>query len=160
MERQQRSNRLCPSRPALLDAPVRPSQPSSRGGAPQQRSAAGATPQTTSAASTRSIGTVAILGSGIFIGGSASLQIGSRYFLAKVGTKLHVLGPIHISPSAVAARVTLADIEAATVLADRLLINGRAGTNVSLAFSSVTVEPDVDLERQLLAPTRRRAVAT
>jgi len=119
-----------------------------------------ATPEATPAPVSRSIGTVAILGSGIFIGGSASLQIGSRYFLAKVGTKLHVLGPIHISPSAVAARITLADVEAATVLADRLLINGRAGTNVSLAFSSVTVEPDVDLERQLLAPTRRRAVAT
>jgi hypothetical protein len=118
-----------------------------------------ATPQPAPPAPSRSIGTVAILGSAIFIGGSASLQIGSRYFLARVGTKLHVLGPIHISPSAVAARITLADIEAA-VLADRLLITGRAGTNLSLAFSSVAVEPDVDLERQLMAPTRRRAVAT
>jgi hypothetical protein len=117
------------------------------------------TPQPTPAAASRSSGTVAILGSAIFIGGSASLQIGSRYFLAKVGTKLHVLGPIHISPSAVAARITLADVEA-TVLADRLLITGRAGTKLSLAFSSVAVEPDVDLEQQLLAPTRRRAVAT
>ena len=117
------------------------------------------TPQAAPAASSRSSGTVAILGSAIFIGGSASLQIGSRYLLAKVGAKLHVLGPIHISPSAVAARVTLADIEA-TVLADQLLITGRSGRNLSLAFSSVAVEPDVDLERQLLAPTRRRAVAT
>ena len=117
------------------------------------------TPQPTPAASSRATGTVAILGSAIFIGGSASLQIGSRYLLAKVGNKLHVLGPIHISPSAVAARITLADVEA-TVLADRLLITGRAGTKLSLAFSSVAVEPDVDLEQQLLAPTRRRAVAT
>ena len=117
------------------------------------------TPQTTPAAPSRSSGTVAILGSAIFIGGSASLQIGSRYFLARVGNKLHVLGPIHISPSAVAARITLADVEAA-VLADRLLITGRAGTTLSLAFSSVAVEPDVDLERQLMAPTKRRAMAT
>ena len=117
------------------------------------------TPQANPAASSRSSGTVAILGSGIFIGGSASLQIGSRYLLAKVGSKLHVLGPIHISPSAVAARITLADIEA-TVLADQLLLNGRGGTNLSVAFSSVAVEPGVDLEQQLLAPTRRRAVAT
>ena len=55
-----------------------------------------------------------------------SLQIGSRYFLARVGTKLNLLGPIHISPSAVAASVTLADAEVA-VLADRLLITGRQG---------------------------------
>ena len=32
------------------------------------------------------------LGSGVFIGGSESLQIGSRYLLARVGSELHVLG--------------------------------------------------------------------
>ena len=107
----------------------------------------------------RSSPTVAILGSGIFMGGNASLQIGSRYLLAKVGPKLHLLGPIHVSPSAIAARVTLADAEA-TVLADRLLITGRGGSELSLVFSSVVAEPGVDLEEQLVVPTTRRAVAT
>lgn len=115
-----------------------------------------ATPE---AAAASSSGTVAILGSGLFMGGNASLQIGSRYLLAKVGPKLHLLGPIHISPSAIAARVTLADAEA-TVLADRLVITGRAGSDLSLVFSGVVAAPGVDLEEQLAAPTRPRAVAT
>ena len=93
------------------------------------------------------------------MGGNAALQIGSRYLFARVGTKLHLLGPIHISPSAVAARVTLADVEVA-VLSDRLLITGRAGSDVSLAFSSVAAEPGVDLEQQLLVRARRRAGVT
>jgi hypothetical protein len=92
------------------------------------------------------------------MGGSASLQIGSRYFLARVGTKLHLLGPIHISPSAVAARITLADTDVA-VLADRLLLTGRAGSDLSLGFSSVAAEPGVDLEQQLSVRPRRKAVA-
>jgi hypothetical protein len=100
-----------------------------------------------------------ILGSGIFMGGNASLQIGSRYLLAKVGPTLHLLGPIHISPSAIAARVTLADAEA-TLLADRLLITALSGSELSFVFSSVVAEPGVDLEEQLVGPTRRRAVAT
>jgi hypothetical protein len=106
-----------------------------------------------------SSGTVEILGSGLFMGGNGSLQIGSRYLLAKVGAKLHLLGPIHISPSAIAARVTLADAEA-TVLEDRLVITGRAGSDVSLVFSGVVTEPGLDLEEQLVAPTTPRAVAT
>jgi pilus assembly protein TadC len=93
------------------------------------------------------------------MGGNAALQIGSRYLLTRVGTKLHLLGPIHISPSAVAARVTLANADVA-VLSDRLLITGRAGSDLSLAFSSVVAEPGVDLEQQLLVRTKRKAVAT
>jgi hypothetical protein len=110
-------------------------------------------------AAARSSITVAILGSGIFMGGNAALQIGSRYLLTRVGNKLHLLGPIHISPSAVAARVTLANADVA-VLSDRLLITGRAGSDLSLAFSSVVAEPGVDLEQQLLVRTKRKAVAT
>ena len=116
-------------------------------------------PQPTAAPTEQSSGTVAILGSGLFMGGNASLQIGSRYLLAKVGPKLHLLGPIHVSPSAIAARVTLADAEA-TVLADRLVISGRAGSELSLVFSNVLAEPGVDLEEQLVVQSRGRAVAT
>jgi hypothetical protein len=116
-------------------------------------------PQATPSATVPSSGTVEILGSGLFMGGNGSLQIGSRYLLAKVGPKLHLLGPIHISPSAIAARVTLADAEA-TVLEDRLVITGRAGSDLSLVFSGVVTEPGLDLEEQLVAPTTPRAVAT
>jgi hypothetical protein len=93
------------------------------------------------------------------MGGNVSLQIGSRYILARVGMKLHVLGPVDLSPAAVAARVSLAETET-TVVADRLLITGRDGTGLKLAFSGVAVEPGVDLELQLLARPRRKAVAT
>ena len=117
------------------------------------------TPQAAPPPIAKSSGTVAILGSGIFMGGMGSLQIGSRYFLARVGTKLNVLGPIHISPSAVAASISLADAEVA-VLADRLLITGRQGVELSLAFSAVMAEPGVDLEQQLQVQTRRKVVAT
>jgi hypothetical protein len=47
-----------------------------------------------------------------------------------------------------------------TVLADRLVITGRSGSDMSLVFSGVVAEPGVDLEEQLVAPTRPRAVAT
>ena len=103
---------------------------------------------------------VAILGSGIFVGGNEPLQIGSRYFLARVGPELQALGPIHISPSIVAARVKMADTQA-TVIADRLLITGRDGERgPTLAFSAVSAEYGVDLEASLNARPDSSAVAT
>jgi hypothetical protein len=115
---------------------------------------------TASPAPRRSGGTVAILGSGIFMGGTDALQIGSRYFLARVGSEMHALGPMHISPSAVAARIHLGDTQA-TVVADRLLITGRTGNKgPTLAFSSVSAEPGIDLAEALKARARRKAAAT
>jgi hypothetical protein len=105
-------------------------------------------------------GTLAILGSGVFIGGSGpSLQIGSRYLLARVGAELHVLGPVHISPAAVAARIPLAGVEP-TLLADRLLITStRPGRGSDLAFGGVSFERDVDVVRDLRAPRKGRSAA-
>lgn len=115
---------------------------------------------TASPAPRRSSGTVAILGSGIFMGGTEALQIGSRYFLARVGSEMQALGPMHISPSAVAARIHLGDTQA-TVVADRLLITGRTGNKgPTLAFSSVSAEPGIDLAEALKARARRKAAAT
>jgi hypothetical protein len=102
--------------------------------------------------------TLAILGSGIFVGGSEPLQIGSRYFIARVGTEMHMLGPIHISPSAVAARVSLSGL-ATTVVSDRLLITAQDGGDPTLAFSSVTAELGVDLQQQLIMRPGRTAAA-
>jgi hypothetical protein len=102
--------------------------------------------------------TPAVLGSGIFVGGSEPLQIGSRYFIARVGAEMQVLGPIHITPAEVAARIVLADVEA-TAVSDRLLIISREGGKSTLAFSAVTAQPGVDLQQQLLLPAVRAAQA-
>lgn len=108
----------------------------------------------------RTSGTLAILGSGIYMGGSEPLQIGSRYFLARVGSEMQALGPMHMSPSAVAARVPLADTQT-TVVADRLLITGRTnGRGPTLAFSAMEAEPGVDFQEQLRSRQRRKAAAT
>lgn len=94
------------------------------------------------------------------MGGTEPLQIGSRYFLARVGSEMHALGPMHISPSAVAARIHLGDTQA-TVVADRLLITGRSGDRgPTLAFSAVAAEPGVDFTEQLKSRARRKAAAT
>ena len=90
---------------------------------------------------------IAILGSGVFIGGSESLQVGSRYLLARVGADLQILGPVHISPSAVAARLPLADVEP-TLLADRLLITStQPGRGSHVAFGGVSLQHGVDVAR-------------
>ena len=103
--------------------------------------------------------TLGILGNGVFVGGSEELQIGSRYFLARVGGDLQALGPIHISPSAVATKMKINDAES-TVVADRLLITGHGrSSGRTLAFAGVSIEPGVDIERELTSPRRQR-VAT
>ena len=91
----------------------------------------------------------AILGSGIFVAGGKSLQIGSRYLFARVGSELHVLGPVHLSPEKVAARLSLADIEP-TVVADRLLVAPvKRGQGPELAFGGVVLERGVVIDRDL-----------
>ena len=108
----------------------------------------------------RTTGTLAILGSGLYMGGSEPLQIGSRYFLARVGSELQALGPMHVSPSAVAARVPLADTQT-TVVADRLLLTGRSNDRgPTLAFSAIEAEPGVDFQEQLRSRPRRKATSS
>jgi hypothetical protein len=114
----------------------------------------------TNAPPKRTTGTLAILGSGIYMGGSEPLQIGSRYFLARVGSEMQALGPMHVSPSAVAARVPLADTQT-TVVADRLLLTGRTnGRGPTLAFSAIEAEPGVDFQEQLRSRARRKATSS
>jgi len=92
---------------------------------------------------------VANLGSGVFVGGSKSLQIGSRYLLDRVGSELHVLGPVHVDPDKVALRFPLGDVEA-TVEGDRLVIApGPSGQGPDLAFGAVFLERNVDLGHEL-----------
>jgi hypothetical protein len=102
----------------------------------------------------------AILGSGIFMGGTAPLQIGSRYLLARVGTELQALGPTHVNPSAVAARVRLVGAET-TVVADSLVVARTSGDgSPMLSFASVVAGPGVDLAERLKVRSRRKAVAS
>jgi hypothetical protein len=91
----------------------------------------------------------AILGSGVFVGGSESLQVGSRYLFARVGDDLHALGPVHVSPATTAARVPLADVEPSLV-EDRLLLAPTApGRGPELAFGGVRLERNVDIVHEL-----------
>lgn len=96
-----------------------------------------------------STSTLVILGSGVFIAGGKSLQIGSRYLLARVGSELHVLGPVHVSPAKVAARLSLKNIEP-TFVADRLLVApAKPGQGPELAFGAVLLEHGVVVDRDL-----------
>jgi hypothetical protein len=102
-------------------------------------------PESTPASTTA----LAILGSGVFIAGGESLQIGSRYLLARVGSELQVLGPVHVSPATVAARLSLTDIEP-TLVADRLLVApAKPGHGPELAFGAVLLEHGVVVDRDM-----------
>jgi hypothetical protein len=92
---------------------------------------------------------LAILGSGVYVGGNRPIQAGSRYLLARVGDELQLLGPIHLDPGAIADRVPLRSVEA-FVLEGRLLIAGRdAKSDVSMAFVAVSQEREVDIVASL-----------
>jgi hypothetical protein len=92
---------------------------------------------------------VTYLGSGVYMGGSVSLQVGSRYGLVRAGSDLHVLGPIHVDHLAVAARVPVNAIEPSLV-GDRLLIapvESRHGPD--LAFGNVLLDRHTDVVQVL-----------
>ncbi len=97
---------------------------------------------------------VAILGSGVYIGGNRSLQPGNRYLLARVGTDLQILGPVHQNPSTLADHVMLAAVDA-FVLGDRLMISARdPRLDIAMAFISLTFERGVDIETAIGDPER------
>jgi hypothetical protein len=103
--------------------------------------------------------TLAIMGSGVFVGGSDDLQIGSRYFLARVGGEFQALGPIHMSPSAVAMKMKINDTET-TVVADRVLITGRGrASGRTLAFAGVSMEPGMNIEQELTGRRHQKVAA-
>jgi hypothetical protein len=105
-------------------------------------------------------GALVILGSGVFLGGSGSLQIGSRYLFARVGSELHILGPIHVSPAAIATRISLGGLEP-TLHGDRLLLSQtRGGRGPELAFGAVALEDGVDLATDLQVPKKGRSAST
>lgn len=95
---------------------------------------------------------LAILGSGVYVGGNRPIQAGNRYLLARVADELQILGPVHLDPGTVADRIPIHAIEAFAV-EGRLVIGGRdAKTDVSMAFVSVSQASDVDIVAALSAP--------
>ena len=95
---------------------------------------------------------LAVLGSGVYIGGNRPIQVGNRYLLARVASELQILGPVHLDPGAIADRVPLPSIEAFR-LEDRLVIDGRDGTtDISMAFVAVSEGRGVDIVAELAPP--------
>jgi hypothetical protein len=139
-----------------LDEPASPLEPAWSSRVPATRlghrppDAGPAAP--TSSASQGGRTQLAILGSGVYVGGNRPIQAGSRYLLARVVDELQVLGPIHLDPGAVADRVPIESIEA-FVIEGRLLIVGRdPETELSMAFVSVSQESGVDIVAALGGP--------
>lgn len=71
---------------------------------------------------------VVMLGSGIYLGGTEALLPGAFYVLARQGTRLQVLGPLHVSPNRLQVEADLADLDV-SVVDGRLLINAREPTS-------------------------------
>lgn len=96
---------------------------------------------------------LAILGSGVYVGGNRPIEAGNRYLLARVAGELQILGPVHLDPGRVADRVPIQAI-GAFVLEGRLVIDGRdAKTDISMAFVSVSQEREVDIVAALSPPS-------
>jgi hypothetical protein len=80
---------------------------------------------------------------GVYVTGTTKLEPGQRYSIAVDGSRLRVLGPLELTPSAVALDRPVAGIDAASV-DGRLVISQRNGkSGLMLAFMSVTgMSPD------------------
>jgi hypothetical protein len=102
----------------------------------------------------------ALLGSGIYLGGSTSggthvsrLEVGDRYGLARDGDELLILGPVNVDPERVIARVPLGGAQVELV-ADRLVVQGGpTARGLVLAFASLAVSRRVDIVAALSAPS-------
>lgn len=104
--------------------------------------------------------TARLLGSGIYLGGSAPtatrvarLDVGDRYGLAREGDELQILGPVTFDPKRVVARVPLTGAEV-EVVGDRLVVHGGpSARGTVIAFASLSVSRRIDLAAALGAPT-------
>jgi hypothetical protein len=125
--------------------PVSPIEPA--GGEP-----AGGEPAAADAAADASGDPVAILGSGVYVGGNRRLQAGNRYLLARIADELQLLGPVHLDPTTIADRIPIAAIEA-FVLDEQLIIESRdPATEISMSFVAVSLQRGLDIQAALGAP--------
>jgi hypothetical protein len=88
-----------------------------------------------------------VIATGVFVGGTRPLVIGSRYLLSIQGGALEVRGPIDSSPNRVVVATDLAGVEASGI-GDRLLISGTEDPSTfALGFASITGDTAESLER-------------
>jgi hypothetical protein len=86
-----------------------------------------------------------VLATAVYVTGSAHLQPGRRYSLAVLGSRLQVLGPTDIDPSAIVLDRPVGDFDASAV-GGRLIVSephGRSG--LDLSFMSVAGATTDDL---------------
>jgi hypothetical protein len=81
---------------------------------------------------------VYIAGAGSIRAGVSLLQIGDRYGIARSANEIQILGPVHLDPERILARIPASGLEA-TLDADRLLLRWPSEGTASLAFSAVAL---------------------
>jgi hypothetical protein len=81
---------------------------------------------------------VYIAGAGPIRAGVSLLQIGDRYGIARSADEIQVLGPVHLDPERILARIPASGLEA-SLEADRLLLRWPSKGTASLAFGSVAL---------------------
>lgn len=80
-------------------------------------------------------GTDEILATGVYVTGSSSLVVGSRYAIARRGASLRILGPLDFDPTALALERRLA-ILTVTAIGERLVISETDG-RLAIAFGGL-----------------------
>jgi hypothetical protein len=93
---------------------------------------------------------VRVLASGVFIGGSAGLEIGRRYEIGRSDGLLTVLGPVDSEPGKVQVEHALETITT-TMINGRLVVseNGTSRRSFSLVFERIAGMSGEDLEASL-----------
>lgn len=95
-----------------------------------------------------------ILASGVYVTGSAGLQIGGRYGIAISGEELRILGPLDLDPGATAITISLGETDA-TGFQGRLVIT--AGDQMrdhhNLVFTSIAGASLEDVAAAIVAAT-------
>ena len=67
-----------------------------------------------------------MLTAAVYVTGSTALESGRRYILATYGTRLRVLGPVDVDPSAIVLDHAIAGLDA-TASEGRLVVSGTTG---------------------------------
>ncbi len=94
------------------------------------------------------------LATAVFVAGSARLAPGHRYGLAVRRSRLLVLGPIDLDPSAVVLDRAVAEIEARAVDGRLVMSEPRSRSGIVLAFMSVAGPTTADLAAQITEAAR------
>lgn len=140
--------------PAAPTPPVPDSQPPVAGASTETSGGGAAAAGRPEAASPlEQLDATILVGSGVYVGGTAPLVLGSRYGLVIRSESFDVVGPIDSAPERVVMSRRLDAIDA-TVMGGRLLVSGTGGNRArfALAFERLSGAEDDRLEAAL---TRR-----